>query len=364
MICAKRLLEFFFTDLSPYGETCAAKLDHLTLFIPAASKKELIFEPNEVKIKEYEELSDDTKYFFLLEAFWSFIDWREVFGCRSFWKSDVLKKLLKKNIPNKTVTISCNELKRKGQERASSDKFFEEVMSAFGCVELFWDKNLVDAPKNRYVSPYEAMSLTLQGASILPILVEERSQFEWNLENRLIDAYYELEEGEETMGRFEDAFKIAFPDLKVEHSLLQVRFPLRKGLYRFKVSFGKEMCRIIEFAGSDTFEDLHLAIQDAIDFDNDHLYYFSLTGKSAAHNSFAFWSPDGDDGVRTTMVQIGETNLYKGQQILYYFDFGASWNFDAILLDIEEDTVEPKEYKITQKVGDSPKQYDWDDDEY
>ncbi len=320
-------------------------------------------QPNEVKITEYEELSDDGKYFFLLEAFWSFMDWDEAFDCRVFWKSDVLKKLLKKNTPNKAITISCQELKRKGEEMGGVYKFFEEIMSAFGCLELFWDKNLVDAPKNKYAHPYEAMSLTTQGALILPILFEERSQFEWSLENRLIDAYFDLEEGEEPMGRFEDAFKIAFPDLKVEHSLFQMRFPLRKGLYRFKVSFGKEIYRIIEIAGSDTFEDLHLAIQDAIDFGNDHLYYFSLTGKGATYNSFAFWSPDGGEGVRTTMVQIGETNLYKGQQILYYFDFGASWKFDVILLDIEENTKEPKEYKITHKVGKSPKQYDWDDDE-
>ena len=332
------------------------------LFILAVSKKEVVFQPNEAKIKEYEELSDDAKYFFLLEAFWSFIDWDEAFDCRSFWKSDALQKLLKKNTPNKAMTVSCVELKRKGVVSGGVYKFFDEVMSAFGCIELFWDKNLVDAPKNKYVYPYEAMSLTVHGALILPVLFEERSQFGWNLENRLIDAYFEFEESEERMGHFEDAFKIAFPNLKAENSLLQVRFPLRKGLYRFKVSFEKEMYRIIEIAGSDTFEDLHLAIQDAIDFENDHLYYFSLTGKSAVYNSFAFWSPDGDDGVRTTMVQIGETNLYKGQQILYYFDFGASWNFDVVLLDIEENTAEPKEYKITQKIGESPKQYDWDGD--
>ncbi len=333
------------------------------LFIPAASKKEFVFQPNEVKITEYEELSDDAKYFFLLEAFWSFMDWDEAFDCRAFWKSDALEKLLKKNIPNKAITISCHELKRKGEVMGGVYKFFEEIMSAFGCVGLFWDKNVVDVPKNKYVYPYGAMSLTIEGALILPILFKDRSQFDWNLESRLIDAYFELEEGEEPMGRFEDAFKIAFPDLKAEHSLLEVRFPLRKGLYRFKVSFEKEVYRIIEIAGSDTFEELHLAIQDAMDFDNDHLYYFSLTGKNATYNSFAFWSPNGEDGVRTTMVQIGETNLYKGQQILYYFDFGASWRFDVVLLDIEENTKEPKEYKITQKIGENPKQYDWDDDD-
>ena len=42
-------------------------------------------------------------------------------------------------------------------------------------------------------------------------------------------------------------------------------------------AYAEEECiRVIEIDSSSTLEDLHLAIQDAVDFDNDHLCEFYI----------------------------------------------------------------------------------------
>ena len=45
--------------------------------------------------------------------------------------------------------------------------------------------------------------------------------------------------------------------------------------YIFKVSLGR-FWRTIAISGEDSLDQLHLAIQEAFNFDNDHLYAFSL----------------------------------------------------------------------------------------
>ena len=52
--------------------------------------------------------------------------------------------------------------------------------------------------------------------------------------------------------------------------------------YTFKVSLpGPQQCwRKIEMADHQTLEELHLAIQNAFEFDNDHLYSFFMSGKA------------------------------------------------------------------------------------
>lgn len=326
---------------------------------------------NESKIAEYESMTNDEKYFFLVESFWTVIDMDEAFDCRNLSLPNDYELLFKENA-GKRFTIDCVELKRKGQLNLMWHIFFEEMASAFGWFELYWDSNITGRLKNKYAKPYAEIAITPLGKIMIPILRDERPPYHWNMFDRLLWAYWypevenlkeELDENDPYWQNFEDAFLPYFPALKIEKRLINFRFPLEKGNYTFKISLAKDLYKVLEIAGSATFEELHLAIQKAFDFDNDHLYFFSLNGKLWSDCGVVFWAPDNDEGVRADMAMIGEVGLDIGQSFLYLFDFGDEWHFDIQLLAIHRTDDELKDFVIKEEVGENPKQYEYDDDD-
>ncbi|MCW8961420.1 MAG: plasmid pRiA4b ORF-3 family protein, partial [Ignavibacteriaceae bacterium] len=76
--------------------------------------------------------------------------------------------------------------------------------------------------------------------------------------------------------------------------------------------------RDIELAEDQTLEDLHLAIQQAYGWYDDHLYSFYMSGR-AWDSSAEIGSPWSDSQVHTHQVQISQLDLKKGKKILYLF---------------------------------------------
>ena len=80
----------------------------------------------------------------------------------------------------------------------------------------------------------------------------------------------------------------------------------------------------IEIDSSSTLEDLHLAIQDAVKFDNDHLYEFYISRTERGRDRIRF--DDENEGIFNTT--LGELfPLEKGKKLFYMFDYGDSWLF-------------------------------------
>ncbi|MDR2855286.1 MAG: plasmid pRiA4b ORF-3 family protein [Methanomicrobiales archaeon] len=133
-------------------------------------------------------------------------------------------------------------------------------------------------------------------------------------------------------------------------------------VFEFKVSLSKKCYRVIRCLPMHTFEDLHLAIQDAFDFGDDHLYAFFLDGKF--YSKYAVNSPFTEEPPFADELCLGNCRLTNKQRILYLFDFGDEWTFD-IVLDVKYDTgVIDEDVKIIKSVGKSPEQYpDRDDDD-
>jgi len=78
-------------------------------------------------------------------------------------------------------------------------------------------------------------------------------------------------------------------------------------VFECTVSLGKKCYRVIRCLPEHTFEALHLAIQEAFNFDNDHLYSFYLDGKS--HSSYAVNSPYLEEPPFTNEVRLGDEHL-------------------------------------------------------
>jgi Plasmid pRiA4b ORF-3-like protein len=329
----------------------------------------------EERIREYDALTDDEKYFFLLETFWCHIDWDEAYDCRAFWSHDFYKKLATKPV-NRKITLGEREFKRKGEMEAPNFYFVAEIFKAFGFFDMTWDETLTSRP-TKYACPYKDMTLLPLGEIMLSVLMSERPQYVWqrqdNMDLSFLFREYDNEEEDDDdrrKGNFEDAFLPFFEGLTIKKRL--VEFPKTiderecvSGCYYLKASLDKKTYRTILIGGNDTFDDLHDAIQDAFDFDDDHLYAFFMDGKPWSRTGESYWSPMNDDGLMADEVKIGSAGLFEGKKFLYLFDFGDEWQFNIQVLSIKTDEKEPKKIETIESVGENPSQYrDEDDEDY
>jgi len=143
-------------------------------------------------------------------------------------------------------------------------------------------------------------------------------------------------------------------------------------IYAFKVAFmyAKQIYRVIELRSEQTLEDLHLAIQGAIGWDNDHLYSFFMNGRKWDER-YRFASPLEEDAPAwTNEAVIGALGLTLKHKFLYYFDYGDSHEFEVEVVGIGAQAAPGSYPRVVESQGKAPAQYeyseadDYDDDDY
>ena len=131
--------------------------------------------------------------------------------------------------------------------------------------------------------------------------------------------------------------------------------------------------RTLEIRGDQTLEDLHAAIFDAFDREEEHMYEFQL-GKAPNHpKAKRYVLPDPMDGSieddpyivgtveATTIASLG---LKVDQIFGYWFDFGDDWWHQIMVMAIGQAVPRRRYPKVLKRQGQSPPQYpDLDDDE-
>lgn len=100
---------------------------------------------------------------------------------------------------------------------------------------------------------------------------------------------------------------------------------------------------------------MHLAIQEAFDFDDDHLYAFYIGGNRRTGKPI-YCAEVEEEGKTADEIKIADLELFKGQKILYLFDFGDEW-FDIKLLKIDKESPLPLNPVIVGSEGKPPEQY-------
>jgi hypothetical protein len=130
--------------------------------------------------------------------------------------------------------------------------------------------------------------------------------------------------------------------------------------------------RTIQIRGGQTLADLHEAIFDAFDREEEHMHEFQIGGRgpmdpkarryvlpTAMDDPFDDGKPAGD----VTRTAIGSLGLKVGQAFGYWFDFGDDWWHQVNVLAISEGAPRGKLPTVTRRVGQSPPQYvDWDEE--
>lgn len=133
------------------------------------------------------------------------------------------------------------------------------------------------------------------------------------------------------------------------------------GVYALKVKFkwAKSIYRTIELRAEQTLDNLHHAIQRAIEWDSDHLYSFYMNSE-LRDDRFCFSCPYEDDRPPwTDEAVLGELGLVKRHKFLYYFDYGDGHQFEIEVVDVRPaNQVEPDRYpRVVASHGEAPEQY-------
>lgn len=117
-----------------------------------------------------------------------------------------------------------------------------------------------------------------------------------------------------------------------------------------------EVWRDIILAEDNTLEDLHLMIQSAFSWADDHLYSFYLSGDSRDHSS-EVGSPWSDTSIHTHQIQMMQLDIKESQSFLYFFDYGDSHEFDVTVQEINLTAPKAKYPRIVDYHGQAPPQY-------
>ncbi|MDR2623577.1 MAG: plasmid pRiA4b ORF-3 family protein [Methanobrevibacter sp.] len=138
--------------------------------------------------------------------------------------------------------------------------------------------------------------------------------------------------------------------------------------YKMKVSLEwdrRGVNRTIRLTGDNTLDDLSEFINYSIDFDNDHLYSFSLNRKKL-YDSDSYQpdiiEPMFDETHHSSNIPIQNVITKEKQKLYYLFDFGDSWHFDILVQKIEE-VDEHIDGEILKSVGEIEQYPEWDDEE-
>lgn len=130
--------------------------------------------------------------------------------------------------------------------------------------------------------------------------------------------------------------------------------------------------RTIEIRGDQTLQHLHLAIFDAFDREEEHMYEFQFgTGPHDQSGDryvlpMAFNDPLDADSQATgdlTETTIDSLNLEVGRPFGYWFDFGDNWYHQIDVVAIGEAEPRRRYPRVVARVGESPPQYEPLEDE-
>ncbi len=133
--------------------------------------------------------------------------------------------------------------------------------------------------------------------------------------------------------------------------------------FTFKVVYRPEPNAwfVIEMRADQTLHDLHHAILDAADFDEDHLYSFYMSGQ--AWDKATEYSR-GPDARHSSNERISNLPLRMKQRFLYLYDYGDQHEFDVQIIATSADTLRGRYPKIVERHGKMLSQYpDWDEED-
>lgn len=338
----------------------------IDLMVTLALKGKLYIKANDEKgkarliktpyLEYFLSLNEYEQYVFLLQTYWTKYPFEEKFDR---WVDMVAIYNTLADITNSEdgVVIVKNENSGSDIMYAEGATFLHQLsFFSFGEVEL------VEGAKGSYEATIKGFTPNLFGIETSEFLLRE-AIFYFNRR----DIRYVLEEkkmkalAKESKEPFE-VLKNIFKDKLVLNTVKESSNFDRRGVYCFKVSLSKTLWRKISLSYKHTLGDFHLAIQEAFSFGDDHLYAFYTEGNH--RNGKPIYCEQAENGGATAeKTSIADLELFAGQKMWYLFDFGDEWEFEVVLINIDDETPPPLKPILIETKGKAPDQYPDDDED-
>jgi hypothetical protein len=308
------------------------------------------------RLAGYEELNEHEKYVFLLETFWCDYDFEQMFAKYSLSSGASLIRNFLITLIKATPGTPLKDIKYI-EDCFSRDFKIVIRFSCFGFCTYEW----VEERKNFDEDIIKEIVPTKLGRSVGNILIREGLPYFKHA--HLFSHIIKTSENNKAKGAFHQLLARSFPKGVVQNTLEKIEQKKITGTYVLKVMLGDRIWRKIRMPSDQSLESLHLTIQDAFLFNNDHLYAFYFKGGSRTVSGIDPWPLDSkrQDGPYTDEVYLEDCELYPGHQFTYIFDYRRNWEFKIVLLEIDETGPVPSFPEVIEAKGDAPKQYSWFD---
>jgi len=149
---------------------------------------------------------------------------------------------------------------------------------------------------------------------------------------------------------------------------MKLRRPRQVYSFRAKLEGAPGVKRRLAVRSDQTLADLHLVLQEAFGWDDEHLYAFWLDGRHWSLDAVEYGrsehakqqNPGGKlwdiPETRSAEERLDRLGLLPGQKIAYVFDFGDEWRVELTVADIGVD--DGGSYPaVLELVGAAPPQY-------
>lgn len=142
---------------------------------------------------------------------------------------------------------------------------------------------------------------------------------------------------------------------KVGKTARKAKKTVAKQSYVISVSLGAGCYRHIQISGGSTLLELHWAILNAFEFEDDHAHAFFMDNKIWSESD-CYYVKGIEEYYRTTdRYNLNQVGLYKGKLFKYVFDFGDEWTFQCKVLRVVEESIDKS--LIIRSKGEAPDQY-------
>lgn len=302
-----------------------------------AGKTRLCVDP--AVLEQWRQLNPTEQYFNLLEA-WLLHGAYEIWGERGVgWRSSFLIDVAQ------LVTDYLS--RRRRRKTADLPRLPTYKCAHLALLEMF---GLAELERENEAGPVawriEDAELTPLGHAIVDVIHEII----------LSDDVLMEERREYSFGALQTHLGSYFPAWK--NNLVVPEAGFRDGVYHIKVSLGKVWRRIAIPATCDL-EQLAYAILAAYEFDDDHLFCFTLRDRHG--KKLDVEHPQCDAQHFADQMKLGAAPIRVGETVRFLYDFGDAWTFSVKLEDVEESNTKLKKPTLIESRGQSPSQYDWGD---
>lgn len=357
-----------------------------------SKKSKPCFAPNAEQIERFRTLNTTEQYVFLFQCFYVYSDFEEIVqdldsraSVPAFEKG--LRQLSQLE-ENKLYGIWGKNAAKEKIEFNFGNVMTDASLLFYGQYFGLWE--VEESEEYRYKLRTFAMISTIKlstfGKHFITFLVNNARPVFWNepfrksqgeklplgfpLESKLYEFFFD---GEAALSNpkkeieYQSFFTVIQPFFgEAIRADFEIELPkaTKKGNFTLEVVMKyikPKVTRTIKMGNHLTLEDLHYAIINSVDFDDDHLYAFYLNKNK--RNSYGRMYEYGEPPFACDFT-LADLGLSVNKRFNYTFDFGDNWEFVITIKDFEETDVLFDEPKLIAQKGKSPEQYpSWDDEE-